>query len=59
MSAAATYLIGWIVIVVGLAVGAYLLNIPALWVCLAAFFLIAVGVMALSWRAKPPRPPSA
>lgn len=58
MSATAAYLIGWLIIVAGLGVGAYLLNIPALWVCLTALILVAAGVMALSWRDKPPKPPS-
>jgi hypothetical protein len=54
MSAYATYLLGWIIIVVGLAWGAYLLNVPLLWAALAAVVLIALGIIALGRWLSPP-----
>jgi hypothetical protein len=57
MSAIAIYLLGWTIIVVGLAVGAYLLNVPALWAGIAAAVLIGLAALAVAWRARPPEPP--
>jgi len=59
MSALATYLTGWVLIVIGLAFGAYLLNVPAPWVLVASAILVAGGIVALTWRRKPPDNPSA
>jgi uncharacterized protein (DUF486 family) len=59
MSAFATYLLGWIIIVVGLAFAAYLLNVPATWIGVGAVILIGLGIVAATGRTRPPDPPSA
>jgi len=68
MSAFATYLIGFVILVVGLALGAYLLNVPPLWIVAGVIALIGIGVLTATSHTKsrdpahrdpPPRnPPS-
>jgi hypothetical protein len=67
MSAFGTYLIGFIILVLGLALGAYLLNVPALWIVAGVIVMVGVGVLTATTRTKqrdpsirrdPPRPPT-
>jgi hypothetical protein len=46
MSAFATYLLGYLIFVIGLAVAAYLLNVPVAWIIGAAALLFGGGVLA-------------
>ena len=65
MSAFATYLVGFIILIMGLALGAYLLNVPALWILAGVIVMIGVGVLSATSRTKsrdpvrrdPPPPP--
>ncbi len=68
MSAFATYLVGFIVLILGLALGAYLLNVPPLWIVVGVIVLIGIGILSATNRTKPrdpvhrdppPPPPSA
>jgi heme A synthase len=67
MSSFATYLIGFLILVVGLGLAAYLLNVPMLWIGVGVIVLIGVGVLSATSRTKmrdpadtpSPRPPSA
>ena len=58
MSSFATYLIGFIIIVCGLAVGAYLLGVPHVWIAVGVLVLIGMGVVMATSRTKPRDPPS-
>jgi positive regulator of sigma E activity len=50
MSSFVTYLIGFIIIIVGLAIAAYLLNVPSMWIGVGAIILVGIGVLsATSW----------
>jgi positive regulator of sigma E activity len=57
MSSFATYLIGFFILVVGLAFGAYLLNVPRAWIAVGAIVLIGVGVLMATSRTRPRDPP--
>lgn len=69
MSSFGTYLIGFIILIFGLAFGAYLLNVPVTWIGVGVVVLIGIGVLSATSRtrmrdpADPPpsdrRPPSA
>lgn len=71
MSSFATYLIGFLILTIGLALAAYLLNVPTLWIAVGVIVLIGAGVLSATSRTKmrdpnattsnsPPRqPPSA
>ncbi len=58
MSAFSTYLIGFIILIVGLAIAAYLLNVPATWIAVGVIVLIGIGVLMATSRTKPRDPPS-
>ena len=52
MSSFATYLIGFIILIVGLAFAAYLLNVPTTWIGVGALVLIGIGVLTATTRTK-------
>jgi hypothetical protein len=58
MSSFTTYLIGWIVLIIGLAVAAYLVNVPRTWIAVGVIVLIGVGVLTATSRTKPRDPPA-
>jgi uncharacterized membrane protein YiaA len=58
MSAFSTYLIGFIILIVGLAIAAYLLNVPGMWIAVGVIVLIGLGVLMATGRTKPRDPPS-
>jgi uncharacterized membrane protein YiaA len=62
MSSFGTYLTGFIILIIGLAIAAYLLNVPAMWIAVGVIVLIGIGVLMATTRGKmkdPPAPPSA
>lgn len=58
MSAFATYLIGFFALIIGLAIAAYLLNVPPLWIAMGAFIIIGIGIFAAARRTRPRDPPT-
>ena len=58
MSSFSTYLIGFIILIVGLAIAAYLLNIPSMWIAVGVIVLIGIGVLSATSRTKMKDPPS-
>lgn len=66
MSSFGTYLIGFLILTIGLALAAYLLNIPAMWIAVGVVVLIGIGVLSATSRTKmrdpaggSPTPPNA
>ena len=59
MSSFSTYIVGFIILVVGLALAAYLLNIPGMWIAVGVIVLIGIGVLMATSRTKPRDPPVA
>ena len=66
MSAFGTYLLGFVIVIVGLVFAAYLLNVPPLWITAGAIVMIGIGVLTATTRTKqrdsdvrrgPPTPP--
>ena len=65
MSAFATYLTGFIILTIGLAMAAYLLNIELKWIVAGVIAMIGIGVLSATSRTKtrdishrdPPPPP--
>jgi positive regulator of sigma E activity len=58
MSSFATYLFGFIIVIVGLAVAAYLLNVPPTWIAVGVLVMIGLGVLMATTRTKPRDPPT-
>jgi hypothetical protein len=52
MSSFATYLIGFLILIVGLAFAAYLLNIPTTWIVVGVIVLLGIGVLSATSRTK-------
>ncbi len=58
MSSFSTYLIGFVILIVGLAIAAYLLNAPPMWIAVGVISMIGIGVLMATSRTKPRDPPS-
>jgi hypothetical protein len=56
MSSFATYLVGFIILVIGLAIAANLLNVPWEWIMVGVIVLIGLGVLMATSRTKPRDP---
>jgi hypothetical protein len=52
MSSFGTYLLGFIILIIGLSIGAYLLNVPTTWIVVGAVVLIGIGVLTATTRTK-------
>ena len=58
MSSFGTYLIGFIVLIVGLAIAAYLLGVPQMWIGVGVIVLIGIGILTGTSRTKTKDPPT-
>lgn len=56
MSSFSTYLIGYIVLIVGLAIAAFLLGAPPIWIVVGAIVMIGLGIVMATTRTKPKDP---
>ena len=59
MSSFATYLMGFLILIIGVAVGAYLLDVPTQWIVVGVIVLIGIGVLTATSKTRPKDPPSA
>ncbi len=41
----ALYIVGFVVLIVGLAVGAFLLHVPAQWIAVGVIVLVGLGIL--------------
>jgi positive regulator of sigma E activity len=57
MSSFSTYLLGFIILIVGLAIAASLLNVPTTWIIVGVVVLLGIGVLMATSRTKPRDPP--
>ncbi|MEO6865075.1 MAG: hypothetical protein ABI229_06470 [Gemmatimonadaceae bacterium] len=58
MSAFTTYLVGFFVVIIGLAIGAYLLNLPPTWIVVGVIVLVGLGILTATSRTRQKDPPS-
>lgn len=58
MSAFSTYLIGFIVLVLGLGIAAFLLNVPTMWIAVGVIVMVGIGILMATSRTKMKDPPS-
>lgn len=52
MSSFTTYLIGFLILIGGLALAAYLLNAPTMWIGVGVIVLVGFGVLSATRRTK-------
>ena len=58
MSSFTTYLVGYFVVIIGLGIGAYLLNVPTMWIGVGVIVLVGLGILTATSRTKQKDPPS-
>ncbi|MBC7673491.1 MAG: hypothetical protein H7247_13815 [Polaromonas sp.] len=58
MSAFGTFLIGFFVLIIGLGIAAFLLNVPTMWIAVGVIVLIGIGILMATSRTKMKDPPS-
>ena len=58
MSSFGTYLLGFIILIIGLAIAAYLLNVPTMWIGVGVIVLIGIGVLSATSKGKMKDPPT-
>jgi heme/copper-type cytochrome/quinol oxidase subunit 4 len=56
MSSFSTYLIGFIVLIIGLAIAAILLGVSATWVVVGCIVMIGIAILMATTRTKPKDP---
>jgi uncharacterized membrane protein YiaA len=56
MSSFSIYLIGFIVLIIGLSVGAFLLNAPPVWIAVGVIVLLGLGILSATRHTKPKDP---
>lgn len=57
MSSFATYVVGFVILVAGLAMAAYLLNVPSVWIAVGVIVGLGIGVITATSRTKMKDPP--
>jgi hypothetical protein len=45
--------LGWIILIAALAIAAYMLHAPVLWIAIAALALIGIGIITSVAKSKP------
>ena len=58
MSSFGTYIIGILVLTAGLALAAWLLGAPPIWIVVGAVVVLGVGIMSATSKTKPRDPPT-
>ena len=59
MSSFGTYLVGFLLVIIGLGVGAYLLNVPPMWIGIGSLVMVGLGIVSATTRTRPKDPPTA
>src|SRR5688572_18428492 len=59
MSSFGTYLVGFVILIIGLGIAAYLLNVPPTWILVGVVVLLGIGILMATSRTKPRDPPTA
>ena len=57
MSSFATYVVGFVILIVGLAMAAYLLDVPTMWIVVGIIVALGIGVVTATSRTKMKDPP--
>lgn len=45
--------LGWVILIIALAIAAYMIHIPTLWIAIATLALLGVGIIASVAKSKP------
>lgn len=58
MSSFGIYIFGFVILIVGLALGAHMLGVPQAWIGIGVIVLIGIGVLMGVSKTKRPDPPA-
>jgi len=56
MSSFSTYLIGFIILIIGIAIAMVLVGVPQVWVIVGCIVLIGIAILMATTRTKPKDP---
>lgn len=45
--------LGWVILIAALAIAAYMLHVPTLWIAIAALALVGIGIITSVAKSKP------
>lgn len=57
MSSFTTYVVGFVIIIVGLAVAAHLVDVPTIWIAVGVIVALGIGIVTATSRTKMKDPP--
>jgi predicted signal transduction protein with EAL and GGDEF domain len=46
-------LVGWIILIAALAIAAYMMHVPPIWIAIGVLALLGIGVISAVTRSKP------
>lgn len=58
MSSFGTYIVGFLILIAGLALAAYLLGAPPTWILVGTIVMLGIGIISATSRTRPKDPPS-
>jgi uncharacterized membrane protein YiaA len=58
MSSFATYVLGFVIVIIGLAIAAYLLGVQTTWIAVGVIVLLGIGILMATSRTKTRDPAS-
>ena len=57
MSSFTTYVIGFVILILGLAFAAYMLDVPSVWIAIGVIVALGIGIITATSRTKMKDPP--
>ena len=46
-------LVGWVIVIIAVAIAAYMMHAPPVWIAIGALLLLGVGIISAVARSKP------
>lgn len=46
-------LVGWIIVIIALAIAAYMMHAPMIWIAIGALALLGIGIISAVGKSKP------
>lgn len=46
-------IVGWIIVIIALAIAAYMMHAPVIWIAIGALALLGIGIISSVTRSKP------
>lgn len=46
-------LVGWVIVIIAVAIGAYMLHAPTIWIAIGALLLLGIAVISSVSKSKP------